>query len=48
MVYRASYLYLRWGPTDPKPKMIRILMTIDDPNGKLTDGQTFEYVFTLP
>ena len=37
-----------FGPNDPKPKMIRILLTIDDPNGKLTDGQTFEYVFTLP
>jgi hypothetical protein len=33
---------------DPKPKMIRIIVTLDDPAGKLADGQTFEYVFTLP
>ena len=37
-----------WGPNDPKPKMIRIIITLDDPTGKLPDGQTFEYVFTLP
>jgi hypothetical protein len=37
-----------FGPTDAKPKMIRILMTIDDPNGKLPEGQTYEFVFTLP
>jgi hypothetical protein len=37
-----------WGPNDPKPKMIRIIVTLDDPNGKTPDGQTFEYVFTLP
>lgn len=37
-----------WGPGDPKPKMIRIVMTIDDATGKLADGQTFEYVFKLP
>jgi type II secretory pathway pseudopilin PulG len=29
------------------PQMIRIVMTVDDPNGRLNDGQTFEYVFTL-
>jgi hypothetical protein len=37
-----------WGPSDPKPQMIRIIMTVDDPNGKIADGQTFEYVFSLP
>lgn len=37
-----------WGPSDRKPKMIRILMTLDDPASKLPEGQTFEYVFTLP
>ena len=33
---------------EPKPKMIRIIFTLDDPNGKLPEGQTFEYVFNLP
>jgi hypothetical protein len=37
-----------WGPSDPKPKMIRITMTIDDPGGRLGDGQTYEYIYTLP
>jgi prepilin-type N-terminal cleavage/methylation domain-containing protein len=37
-----------FGPTDPKPKMIRITMTLDDPGGTLPDGVTFQYVFTLP
>jgi prepilin-type N-terminal cleavage/methylation domain-containing protein len=32
----------------PKPSMIRITMTIDDPNSRLPDGQTYEYVITLP
>ena len=39
-----------WGPNDPKPKMIRITIALDDPAGRLPnkDGQTFEYIFTLP
>jgi hypothetical protein len=37
-----------WGPSDVKPKMIRITITIDDPGGRLGDGQTFEYIYTLP
>ena len=37
-----------WGPKDPKPKMIRITMIVDDPQGRLGDGQTYEYIFTLP
>jgi hypothetical protein len=37
-----------WGPSDPKPKMIRLILTIDDPLGRTPSGQTFEYVFTLP
>ncbi|MBV8782513.1 MAG: prepilin-type N-terminal cleavage/methylation domain-containing protein [Phycisphaerae bacterium] len=36
-----------FGPSDPKPRMIRITMTIDDPGGRLGDGQTYQYVFTL-
>lgn len=37
-----------WGPTDRKPKMIRIIMTLDDPGAKTADGLTYQYVFTLP
>ena len=42
-----------WGPdTDakgvPRPKMIRITMTVDDPTGHLNTEQTYQYVFTLP
>lgn len=37
-----------WSPSDPKPQMIRIIITLDDPTGRLADGQTVEYVFTLP
>jgi hypothetical protein len=43
----AQYI-CAWGPNDPKPKMIRITMTIDDPGGRLGDGQTYEYIYTLP
>jgi hypothetical protein len=31
-----------------KPKMLRFTVTVDDPNGRLTEGQTFEYVINLP
>jgi prepilin-type N-terminal cleavage/methylation domain-containing protein len=50
---RVRY-YAAWGPADlargsrTRPKMIRITMTIDDPNGRLSDGQTYEYVMDLP
>ena len=39
-----------WGPDtvdQPRPKMIRIVVTIDDPDGRIADGQTFEYVFRV-
>ena len=42
-----------WGPDAPVSvgnaglKMIRILMTIEDPNNRLTTGQTFEYIIKL-
>lgn len=32
-----------WGP-----RMLRIIVTQSDPNGRMPDGQTAEYVFTLP
>lgn len=35
-------------PEPPRPKMLRITMKIDDPNGRLPDGQTYEYVIALP
>lgn len=45
-----------WGPTyaaltplpAPYPKLIRFVFTIDDPSGRVADGQTFEFVFKLP
>jgi prepilin-type N-terminal cleavage/methylation domain-containing protein len=42
-----------WGPDSdaagiPRPKMIRITFTLDDPSGRLSDGQTFQFVYTLP
>jgi hypothetical protein len=39
-----------WGPNDKatRPKMIRITLTLDDPNGQLADGQTYQYVFAVP
>ena len=30
-----QYICALHGPTDPKPKMIRITMTLDDPSGTL-------------
>jgi prepilin-type N-terminal cleavage/methylation domain-containing protein len=37
-----------FGPLDPKPKMIRLTFTMDDPLGRTTSGVTWEMVFTLP
>lgn len=44
-----------FGPTDVdanglpmKPKLIRITLTVDDPTGRLPDGQTYQYVFSIP
>ncbi|MDB5332181.1 MAG: hypothetical protein JWP03_3332 [Phycisphaerales bacterium] len=38
-----------WGPTTtlPFPKMIRVTIAIDDPNGRLGDEQFFEYIFDV-
>ena len=39
-----------WGPDtsdQPRPQMIRIVFTIDDPTGRIADGQTYEYVYRL-
>ena len=30
------------------PKLIRITVAVDEPNGRLNNEQTYEYVFELP
>lgn len=44
----AEYL-CAWGPNEANrmPKMIRIIMRVEDPAGRIPDGQTVEYVFRL-
>jgi prepilin-type N-terminal cleavage/methylation domain-containing protein len=42
-----------WGPDTqaagwPMPKLIRITLTLDDPTGRMTTGQTYEYIIELP
>ena len=45
----TNYQYIAaFGPNDPKPKLIRITVTLDDPTGRLPDGQTFQYVYPVP
>lgn len=45
---RANYV-CAWQAGDPKPKLIRITMTLEDPNSRSgTGGQTYEYVFPVP
>ena len=49
MLPDATYV-VAWGPDtadQPRPKMIRIVVTIDDPEGRIAEGQTFEYVFRV-
>jgi prepilin-type N-terminal cleavage/methylation domain-containing protein len=44
---KALRYYAAWGPTElaggslARPKMIRITMTVDDPNGRMSEGQTY-------
>ena len=51
---RKTRYYAAWGPDDlrsgslTRPKMLRITMTVDDPDGRITEGQTFEFVIDLP
>lgn len=46
--------YAAWGPADlaagslARPKMLRITMTVDDATGRMSEGQTYEYVIDLP
>ena len=45
----GNHYICAWGPNDQiKPRMLRIIMRVDDANGKLSDGQTFEYTINLP
>ncbi len=45
----GTFYICAWGPTDTvRPKMYRITMTMEDPNGRLQNGQTFEYVYSTP
>lgn len=46
MAFTEEYI-CAWGPSDPKPKLIRIVYTIDDPGGRIAEGQTFESVFRV-
>lgn len=34
-------------PAPPLPRMIRIVMVVDDPSGRLAEGKSFEFVFKL-
>jgi hypothetical protein len=46
----ATYV-VAWGPDTaaaPRPSMIRIVFTIDDPSGRLPSPQTYQYVIKLP
>ncbi len=40
--------YCAWGPTDRKPMLLRITLIMHDPNSRLPDGQTFQYVLKVP
>jgi prepilin-type N-terminal cleavage/methylation domain-containing protein len=43
----GEYYTCAWGPYDRKPLMIRITITMDDPNNHLANGQTYQFVFRL-
>ena len=49
--------YAAWGPTEltkgtpnyaMRPRMVRITLAVDEPNGRLTEAQSYEYVIDLP
>lgn len=40
--------YCAWGPNDRKPMLIRITLVMHDPQGRLPEGQTFQYVLRVP
>ena len=46
----ATYV-VAWGPDtagSPRPLMLRIVFALDDPSGRLSEAQTYEYVVRLP
>ncbi|HEV2294383.1 MAG TPA: prepilin-type N-terminal cleavage/methylation domain-containing protein [Tepidisphaeraceae bacterium] len=56
MLPTARYTCM-WGPdvyqdllaaNSPLPQMLRITFVLDEPNGRLAEGQTYEFVITLP
>ena len=45
----ANHYTCVWGPSDTNlPSMIRLVVRVDDAEGRLSDGQTYEYVINLP
>jgi prepilin-type N-terminal cleavage/methylation domain-containing protein len=44
----GSYVLEPGESEPPRPSKLRIVVTLDDPNGRLPDGQTFEHVINLP
>jgi prepilin-type N-terminal cleavage/methylation domain-containing protein len=46
---RTNRYICAWGPGDRRDliKLVRIIVTLDEPNGRLADGQTFQYVIKL-
>ena len=36
-----------WGPQDRKPKLIRITIVQFDPNRRIHDGKSYEYIFNV-
>jgi hypothetical protein len=44
----SEYYTCVWTSADKKPLLFRIIIVIDDPNARLSDGKTFEYVFKVP
>ena len=46
----ATYV-VAWGPdtvSEPRPRLLRIVFSVDDAAGKLTNEQTYTYVVRLP
>lgn len=45
---RSHAYYCVWEPGMRRPKLIRITVTIVDPNNRLSEGQTYQYIFKVP
>jgi prepilin-type N-terminal cleavage/methylation domain-containing protein len=48
MLPTESYTSAWTAGDEYHPKLIRIIMTIDEPGGRTAEGQTYEFVFKLP